>query len=158
MTSEKKQEYTLRISQANKTQMIVILYEMLLSYVDDAENAANAEKPAETKEALRRARGCINELMASLNFEYEPAENLLQLYIYVNRELIRAEIKKDMTCLSHIRIVINSLHNAYQQISEADDSQPIMSNTQSVYAGLTYHGAELSENLSNPIENRGFYA
>ena len=36
MTNELKKEYTLRISQANKTQLIVILYEMMLIYVDEA--------------------------------------------------------------------------------------------------------------------------
>ncbi len=35
MTKELKQEYTLRISQANKTQMVVLIYEMLLTYLDD---------------------------------------------------------------------------------------------------------------------------
>ena len=39
MTKELKQEYTLRITQANKTQLITILYEMLLVYVDDARTA-----------------------------------------------------------------------------------------------------------------------
>ena len=36
MKKEKKQEFTLRISRANKTQMIVILYDMGLTYLEDA--------------------------------------------------------------------------------------------------------------------------
>ena len=39
MTRELKQEYTLRITQANKTQLITILYEMALLYVDEAKAA-----------------------------------------------------------------------------------------------------------------------
>ena len=39
MTDEKKQQFLLRISQANKTEMIVILYEMFLIYLKDAEEA-----------------------------------------------------------------------------------------------------------------------
>ena len=42
MTDDLKQAFTLRISQANKSQMVVILYEMLLAYVQDAEVAINA--------------------------------------------------------------------------------------------------------------------
>ena len=34
MTKELKQEYTRKITQANKTQLITILYEMLLIYVE----------------------------------------------------------------------------------------------------------------------------
>ena len=33
MTKELKQEYTRKITQANKTQLITILYEMLMLYV-----------------------------------------------------------------------------------------------------------------------------
>ena len=36
MTKELKQQYTLKITQANKTQLVVILYEMLLIYLEEA--------------------------------------------------------------------------------------------------------------------------
>ena len=36
MKKEKKQEFTLRITRANKTQMVVILYDMVLTYLEDA--------------------------------------------------------------------------------------------------------------------------
>ena len=35
MTKELKQQFTLKITQANKTQLIVILYEMLLIYLEE---------------------------------------------------------------------------------------------------------------------------
>ena len=40
MTDEKKQQYTLKISQASRTQLVVILYEMTLDYLKEAEDAA----------------------------------------------------------------------------------------------------------------------
>ena len=39
MTLEKKQEYTLKITQANKTQMITIIYEMVMDYLNDTIDA-----------------------------------------------------------------------------------------------------------------------
>ena len=36
MTKEQKQEFTRRISQANKSGMIVILYDIFLAYIQDA--------------------------------------------------------------------------------------------------------------------------
>ena len=39
MTQERKQEFTRRITQANKTQMITILYEMVLDYIEEARDA-----------------------------------------------------------------------------------------------------------------------
>ena len=39
MTQEQKQKYTRKITQANKTQLITILYEMVLDYLQDARAA-----------------------------------------------------------------------------------------------------------------------
>ena len=39
MTNEKKQEYTRKITQANGTGLVVILYDMTLTFLEDAEKA-----------------------------------------------------------------------------------------------------------------------
>ena len=156
MTKELKQEYTLRISQANKTQLITILYEMVLLYIDEAEEALDANNKMEYKSAIRKIRGCMNELTASLNFDYELAHNLLQLYLYVNRELVKASSHNDKERLEHVRKVIDQLHQAYAQIESQDTSGSVMGNTQTVYAGLTYGRNTLTENIADPSANRGF--
>ena len=156
MTTELKQEYTLRITQANKTQLITILYEMVLIYIDEADNALAADNKMEFKSAIRKIRGCMDELTASLNFDYELAHNLLQLYLYVNRELVKASSHYDKENLEHVRLVIGPLHKAYEQIEDQDMSGPVMGNTQTVYAGLTYGRNTLTENLADSAANRGF--
>ena len=79
MKKEDKQRFTLRITQANPTELVVILYEMLLGYLEDAEEAAGNDMQL-FHDAARKARGCLNELMGSLHMEYEPAPALMQLY------------------------------------------------------------------------------
>ncbi|MBD5450282.1 MAG: flagellar protein FliS [Lachnospiraceae bacterium] len=156
MTKELKQEYTLRITQANKTQLITILYEMVLLYVDEAEDALAADNRMEYKSAIRKIRGCMNELTASLNFEYELAHNFLQLYLYVNRELVKASSHYDKENLEHVRLIIGQLQQAYKAIEDQDTSGPVMGNTQTVYAGLTYGRNTLTENIADSAVNRGF--
>lgn len=156
MTRELKQEFTLRITQANKTQLITILYEMALLYVEEAEEALNAEDKAAFKSAIRKIRGCMNELTSSLHLEYELAQNLLQLYLYVNRELVKASSHFEKENLEHVRMVLRELHKSYQEIESQDTSGPVMGNTQTVYAGLTYGRNTLTENITDPGMNRGF--
>ena len=156
MTTELKQEYTLRITQANKTQLITILYEMVLLYIDEAEAALDADNKMEFRRAIRKIRGCIDELTESLNFEYELALNFLQLYIYVNRELVKASSHYERENLEHVRLVIGQLHTAYEQIQGQDTSGPVMGNTQSVYVGLTYGRNTLTESIADSTTNRGF--
>lgn len=158
MNDELKKEYTLRISQANKTQLIVILYEMLLIYVDEAKKAMEAEDMKRFGEEVRKARGCLKELMNSLNFEYELSGNLLSLYVYVSKELVNAQVHKQIESLNHIIAVIGGLYEAYVKIADEDTSGPVMSNSQAVYAGLTYSKGRLTENMEFQNSNRGFLA
>lgn len=62
MTKELKQEYTLKITQANKSELIVILYEMLLLYLEEAEQGHEKEDKAGFRDGIRKARGCLKEL------------------------------------------------------------------------------------------------
>ena len=93
MTSEIKKQFTFRVSQANPTEMAVILYEMTLQYLSDAKDAAEREDRGEYRENVRRARNCIGELLQSLNLQYEPAGALRQLYLYCVRRLSQAEAR-----------------------------------------------------------------
>lgn len=158
MTRKLKQEYTLRITQANKTQLVTILYEMIMLYLDEAKDALKADDKTEYRNVIRKIRGCVNELTASLNLEYELAQNLLQLYLYINRELVYASMHYDSENLTHVETVIRPLKEAYEKIEMLDASGPIMANTQTVYAGLTYGKSTLTENITDPAENRGFFA
>ena len=155
MTKECKQQFTLRISQANSTELVVILYEMLLSYLDEGEGAFQAQDRAAFKEAIRKARGCLNELMQSLNLEYEPAPNLLQLYLFCIRRLAVCEVRREDKCFAEIRKVIQPLRDAYAEIVKLNDQGPVMNNSQTVYAGLTYGRNTLTENMADQGTNRG---
>ena len=158
MTRERKQQFTLRISQANSTELVVILYEMLLCYIDECKAALGAESEGEFKEAVRKSRGCLNELMASLNMDYEISKELLQLYIFCIRRLARAEVKKDGVILDEIKKVIKPLHKAYREVAVHNTQGPVMNNSQRIYAGLTYGRNTLTENMVYQSANRGVYA
>lgn len=155
MTKECKQQFTLRITQANKTEMIVILYEMILEYIEDAIHELEAQDRREFIEAIRRIRGCIKELMNSLNLQYEPAPALLQLYIYCNRELVLADIRNQAAPLYHVQEIIQKLHDAYTELAKQDKSESVMQNSQTVYAGLTYGKNRLAKDMADQGVNRG---
>ncbi len=154
MTKEKIQQYTLRIAQANSSDTIVILYEMLLDYVDDAENALKSKEETALADAVRKARGCLNELLQSLNMDYEIAGNLRQLYMFCLRKLVHTQAGHE-EAPDEIRRVIVPLKDAFEQIAKLNHSGPVMGNSQAVYAGLTYGRNTLTENMADQGANRG---
>ncbi len=156
MTKEVKQQFTLRISRANSTELVVILYEMALQFLEEAKGAYDVSDITGYKEAIRKVRGCINELIQSLHMEYEPAPKLLRLYLFCIRRLAYAEVRKAPEVLEEIHMVLTQLHDAYAHIAPTNTGAPVMSNTQSVISGLTYgKGAALTEDMTCQDSNRG---
>lgn len=158
MTTDKKQNFTRRITQANKTQLVVIVYEMLLVYLEDAIVAFKEQNKEEFKENLRMARECIGQMRTSLNFDYELSRNLFALYCFADKELAKDIYGYKTENLDVIQMIFTKLHDAYYQICAEDESGPLMDNIQSVYAGLTYTKTDLNESLVDYDARRGFLA
>lgn len=155
MKREDKQQFTLRITQANPTELVVILYEMLLCYLQDAREALTNEQEGEFREALRKARGCLNELLGSLNLKYDPAPVLQQLYIFCVKRLALAQSRRSAELLGEIEHVIVPLCDSYRELAKQNCAGPVMNNSQTVYAGLTYGRNTLTENMAYQSTNRG---
>ena len=158
MTFEKKQEYTLKISQANKTQMITIIYEMIMDYLEEAMDEISIGRKAEGTRSLMKAQNCIDELLHSLNLKYELARNLREIYMFSKKELLVAGATYSLHRIWRVLKNFRSLHEAYVQLEKEDDSKQIMGNTQKVYAGLTYGRYSLNEDVTAYGMNRGLMA
>ncbi len=158
MTKENKQIFTRRISQANRTQLVVIVYEMLLVYLEDAVKAYEAEDKQEFARNLKLARECIGQMRTSLNFEYELSKNLFAIYCFADRELANDIFGNKTDNLDVLKMIFTKLHDAYYTISKEDKSEPLMDNIQDVYAGLTYGKTDVTESLVNYDAKRGYMA
>lgn len=156
MTDEQKQQFTRRITNANKTEMIVILYEMVLTYTEDAKKALDAQKMDAFHQEINRAKMCLKELQNSVNPENELAMNYFEIYLFLRRELSRAAVAGNKAALDNVCSIVTELHETYKKLSEADTSRPIMENAQAVYAGLTYGKNSLNESLAGQDIDRGF--
>mgnify|MGYP002854874834 CR=1 FL=1 len=158
MTQEKKQYYTLKITQANKTQMITILYEMTIDYMTDATDAISRGEKKDADKNLSYAQNCIDELIRSVNLQTELGRDLHRIYIFSKKELTMAGINYNIQRIQKVEKNFRTLHGAYLELEKADTSEPTMGNTQMVYAGLTYGRYSLNEEVSQTSPNRGYKA
>jgi flagellar protein FliS len=158
MQNELKQDFTRRLTQCNRGEMIVIIYDIYFAYAEDAKKAyADGEHEA-YKEAVRKAQKVLSELIHSLNFSYELSKNLYQLYVYSRNCLSRAVYENRLDGILDAERVMQRLYTSFEQVAKLDKSAPLMHNTQQVYAGMTYGRGSLNENLSEADTNRGFLA
>ena len=114
MKKEKKQEFTLRIAQANKTQLVVVLYDMVLEYLQDSLEAFDKKDAKEYKWNIDRAKDCIDELLNSLHMEYEVAGVLKGLYFFYKRELTTAAVLQKKEKVLPIIQMIRELKESYE--------------------------------------------
>ena len=155
MTKEQIQEYTLKITRANKSELIVIVYELALIYIDTAVECFDANDIDGFRDNSKYAGKCVADLLEALDFNYEPAFPLMRLYLFVNKQISLASIKKDKEPLLISRRLLGKLKKSFDDIALLDKSEPLMSNTQDVYAGLTYGRNSLNESIDG-AHNRGF--
>ncbi len=159
MKKELIQEFSMRITQASRTELIVIMYEIILSDIKAAKEALEAEDIAVYEKELTHAARFVNELMGALDYRYSISYQLMSLYIFANKELTTAKAQRQPEFLDGVAEIFEKLLSGYQKVSEEDESGPMMQNTQQVYAGLTYGRGTLNEMYVNVNEaRRGFMA
>lgn len=156
MTSEKKQEYTLKITNASATGIIVILYDLAMEYITAAKAGFEKNDHDDVKQQCASAGRVLGDLIASLDFQYEIAFPLFRLYEYSSREVSMAVVKNDASKLDEPLKILSELRETFEELAAKDTSGPVMSNTQTVYAGLTYGKGTLNESTSYSSDSRGY--
>ena len=156
MTKEKKSEYTLRITQANKAELIVILYEITIDYVEEAIAAASADNIGSVSFSTANAIRCIEEMQQNLHFEYDLAKSLNRLYTYMKSKLRAAYISGETDGLNEVLDKLKKLKESYEKIAPTDTSGPVMIHTQTVLSGMTYSKDKVLDELTNDTAGRGY--
>ena len=160
MKAESVKIFTRRITSANKSEIIVIIYDIIEENLTLAEEALNKGDKVTFKNELKQAVSFVKELLVSLDMSYEISKNLASLYIYVSRCLNFALVSGKKEEIEAAEKVLRKLGESFREVAKTDESKPVMENTQRVYAGITYgRGLDLDETLVAPaMESRGFRA
>ncbi len=156
MDAAKKQEFTRRITQSNRGGLVVILYDMADTYLNDAKDSHAKGEYEAFKDNVHHADRVIAELSDMLDFRYPLAGELYPLYTFVRRELMLAIVKNRTKEIDDTKRVLRHLQEAFQQAALQDTSEPLMQNAQQVYAGITYGKGNLTESCQEPDTSRGF--
>ena len=160
MKAESIKIYTRRVTSANKSELIVIIYDIIEENLTLAEEALAKNDKENFRNELKQAVSFVKELIVSLDMHYEVSKNLASLYIYVSRCLNFALVSGKKEEIEAARKVIRRLGDSFREVAKLDNSEPVMENTQQVYAGITYgKGLNLDETLlDSDSMNRGFRA
>ena len=157
MDKEQIREYTARIAQANRSELVNIVYELFAYSMNMAEQSFDSGDRDMAVKHLKKAQECVCELKRNLAFHYDISYNLASLYRYVHEQIIASITRRAPVNFGEVNKIMSALQSAFVEVSKQDTSGAVMQNTQQVYAGLTYGKGKLNEVFMNGNENsRGF--
>ncbi len=151
------EDYVARIASATPLQLVIISYELVIKYIEDAEKCIDNKKMFEFN--LNKSRAFLDDLKNSLDMSYEVSKNLMSLYNYVSQQISYYMFNQKIEYANEAKKVVNELLDGWRAIeNEEKDKTPLMENTQQLYAGLTYNkSGQLSEYVETDAK-RGFKA
>lgn len=157
MEDSLKQDFQRRLSQCNKGEMVVIMYDIVFAYLDEAKVEHDKGNYEEYKIAIKQGQKSIEMLMHALDFSYDISKELYRLYVTSRNLLAKAIYQNRLDGIYEAEEILKRLYSSFCEAAKTDTSGPIMRNTQKVYAGMTYGKSSLNENLTDDY-NRGFLA
>ncbi len=108
------------IKTASGGKLIILIYDEAVRQLDYAIETLKSGSPKldSVSNAIIKTQDLITELMVSLDFEKggEIASNLFSLYMFFNKQLMEANVKKDTEILKKVYSFIVDLREAWQQV------------------------------------------
>lgn len=145
MTKVEIRDYTLKITQSSKTQLVVISYEIIINYLTSAKTSLEFNDTKDFLSNIKKAKEFVDNLLSSLDLQYKLSFELMNIYLFINRCLIEALAKKESNKIDRIISMIEKLKVGFMEVSKVDHSGPVIKDAQKVYAGLTYGKGTLNE-------------
>lgn len=109
-----------QIQTASPLDLIIMMYDGAIRFINQAKKALAEKKFAPANNALQRAQDIIDELNINLNPEAgEIAANLRNLYLFINRRLIEANVKKDGEILDEALKLLTTLRSSWVELQAA---------------------------------------
>src|SRR5690348_13753124 len=104
---------------AEPVELIRLLYRGALDAVRDARAFLAADQIPERAQAISKAVGILRELSLALNPEGEPAlaRDLLELYDYMQRRLLAANLDQSDVALEEVARLLTTMSEAWERIS-----------------------------------------
>ncbi len=154
------QAFATRVTQANRSELVVVIYEVALASIKEGKDALEAGAVTDARHEIDRAKSMIQELMYALDMHYNISTYLRQLYIFGYRELCQGIANRDPKRFDNTTNILEGLLKSFKEIAKQDDSAPLMKNSQTIVAGLTYGpGYDLRETIGVGVSpSRGFRA
>jgi flagellar protein FliS len=128
------------VGTADPGKLVVLLYEGAINFLKRARQSTLESNIEERCNNINRAQAIIQELNNSLKMDAggEIAHNLRSLYLFMERHLVMAKIKKDnIQKIEEVISMLTKLYEAWVEVSTQIEVKNVISANASHYPGLS---------------------
>lgn len=115
-----------RVETSSPGELTLILYEEFCKKLLMSKKLCSSESTDLMREQVYKARDILNELIITLNMDYEISQNLYELYIYYNKRLADFLIKRDLTILDEViefgQLMVETWRSALKSLKTGSQS------------------------------------
>ena len=113
-----KQYKQVQVKTANREKLLIMLYQGCVKFLRLAKKSIEEENIQDANNYIIRSQDIIRELMNTLDMEKggNIASNLYQLYDFMNRQLIEANVNKDVEKIEIVEDMMLELLDSWKQI------------------------------------------
>lgn len=115
-----KRYQEMRVQTASPGELLLMLYDGAIRFAGMGLDSLDRRDYEAAHHAILRVQDIVAELMGSLNLEAGPiAQNLWQLYSYMNEKLIQSNLRKDVGALVEVRQMLDELRQTWAQVARS---------------------------------------
>ncbi|WP_342470150.1 flagellar export chaperone FliS [Ureibacillus sp. FSL K6-3587] len=111
------------INTASPGELTLMLYNGCIKFLNVAKKAIEEKHMEEKNVNLQKAQNIINELMVTLNMDYEISKQILPLYEYMNRRLVEANIKNDPEIVEEVIGLATEFRDTWKEVIKLNRQQ-----------------------------------
>ncbi|HWO77285.1 MAG TPA: flagellar export chaperone FliS [Bacillus sp. (in: firmicutes)] len=113
------------VNTATPGELTLMLYNGCIKFIRLAKLGLDEKNIEQKNTNIQKAQRIIQELMVTLNPDFEISQQMLPLYDYMNRRLIEANVKNDRAILDEVEGFVTEFRDTWKQVIQLNRKQPV---------------------------------
>lgn len=119
------------VTTASPGELTLMLYNGCLKFLLKAKKAIEEKDITQRNSNIQKAQAIISELNITLKDDFAVSQQMRSLYDYMNRRLIEANLKNDITIIDEVIGLTTEFRDTWKQVIQITRQQQY-SNTQQI--------------------------
>ena len=105
-----------KILTASPAELTLMLYEGAIKFCNIAEQAVEERDIQKAHNNIRKVQNISGYLQSTLDTRYPVAQDFINIYDYLSKRLVEANVKKDKEILEEINMHLHSVRDNWKEV------------------------------------------